>query len=163
TWPRCASRRRRARCRRWLEHLASRRSHRRGRREPRRSPGRPCRRALRVRLRRLGLRGAEARACRPKTLPPSTRPVPALTRTGGRESVTHAYERRLAPFLLAAGDHVKHLETGFDLLGCDPARTDMLRRAHDAGITGVEIHLEGIGDFPADHGALEEMHMIQRV
>ena len=44
-----------------------------------------------------------------------------------------------------------------------PARAHVLRRARHGGVAGVEVHLERVGEIAAHHGALEEMHMLQRI
>ena len=49
------------------------------------------------------------------------------------------------------------------MLGRDPARTDMFGGAGHAGITGVEVHLGRVHQIAANHRALEEVQMLERV
>ncbi len=93
----------------------------------------------------------------------------ALAGVGGElhrrhdEAVGLAHERPLAPLLLAAGDHVQHLQRGFDMLGLHPAAADMLGRRGDGGVAGVEVHLERVGDVARHDRALEEMDVLHDV
>ncbi len=79
------------------------------------------------------------------------------------EAVRLADERSFAPLPLAAGNQVQHLQRGRDVLGLHPAGPHVLGGARDRGVTGVEIHLEGIGYIARDHGALEKMNMLQHI
>ena len=44
-----------------------------------------------------------------------------------------------------------------------PAAADVLGRAHDRGVAGVEVHLERIGDIARHHRALEEMDVLHDI
>jgi hypothetical protein len=65
------------------------------------------------------------------------------------------------PFVLAAGDHVDEVETALDMRRIGKAGADMLCRAGAAGIERVDVHQEIVGNVPADHRPLEEMHIVQ--
>jgi hypothetical protein len=79
------------------------------------------------------------------------------------EAVRIGHEGPRAPGLFAARDHVQKLHAARDMRGVGKTGADMLGGAGAAGIERVEVHLEIVGDVAADHRALEEVHIVERM
>ena len=92
-----------------------------------------------------------------------------LTAFGGKlhrwydKAIGVAHERPLAPFVLTAGDHVQHLQRRAHMMRFGEGGPDMFQRAGRAGIDGVQIHLEIVGDVAAHHRALQEVDIVEHI
>ncbi len=93
------------------------------------------------------------------------RPAGVFREFQGRhhETAGHADEGAVAPLLLAAGDGVQHLHADGQIFRRHPAGAHMFGRAADRRVTGVGVHIQRVGQVAADHGALEEMDVVQRI
>lgn len=79
------------------------------------------------------------------------------------ETVGVGHERPFAPFILAARNQMQQLHCRFDVARVGEGGTDVLLGARAAGVDGVEVHLQIVGNIAAHHRALHEVDIVQCV